>query len=103
MIVCLAATLSSLSFAQESDLLESENSSGRVVEISDSQITVSQYDYESEDMVAVSYVITENTVIKNATLQDITKGSDVEIIYTVEVGKKVAKSITVKNQEVSAE
>ena len=103
MVICLTATLSSLSFAQESGLLESEYSTGKVIDVSEKQITISQYDYESQDMVEVSYAITENTAIENATLQDITNGDQVEIIYAADGSNKVAKNITVQKENTLTE
>ena len=76
---------------------ETEFSYGTVKSIAADQIVVSEYDYDTDKDVDVTYSVPAGTTFENvASLQEIKAGDAVDIDYTLKDGKKVASSVTVE-------
>lgn len=76
---------------------ETEFSFGTVKSITGDQLVVSEYDYESNADVDVTYQVPAETEFENATsLKDIAVGDSVDIDFLVKDGKKKAVAVTVE-------
>jgi len=97
----LMCYMSGVSLAQEEEV---EYSWGRVSSLSSNQITVKEYDYESDEEVDVTYVIDPKVKIENVnSLEEITIGDSVGIDFVVRKDKKVAKVIIVEKSSYEEE
>lgn len=76
---------------------ETEFSFGTVKSITGDQLVVSEYDYESNADVDVTYQVPAETEFENvASLKEIVVGDSVDIDFLVEGDKKKAVAITVE-------
>ena len=76
---------------------ETEFSYGTVKSISDNQMVVSEYDYDTDKDVDVTYnVPTEVTIEGAASLKEIAVGAAVDIDFLIKDGQKTATAITVE-------
>ena len=74
-----------------------EFSYGTVQSTSVDQIVVSEYDYDTDQEVDVTYKVTPDTAFENvASLSEVTVGDSVDIDYVAENGEKSAVAITVE-------
>jgi hypothetical protein len=81
-----------------------EYSWGRVSSLSSNQITVKEYDYESDEEVDVTYAIDPEVKIENVnSLEEITIGDSVGIDFVVRDSEKVAKVIIVEKSSYEEE
>ena len=91
----LMCFVSGVSLAQEAE--DTEDSWGTVSSLSSNQLVVSEYDYDSEVEVDVTYAVGPEVEVKNVdSLKNITVGDSVDIEYVIKYGKKVAKIISVE-------
>lgn len=68
---------------------------GSVVSVSPVQVIISEYNYESDEEVQVSYTINPETKFNNMTgVPDLTKEDNVDIYYKIVGDQKVATMIT---------
>jgi len=69
---------------------------GSVVAVSPTQITISEYNYETDEEVQTSYAVDAETKVTNAaSVQDLVKDDNVDVYYKVTTGdQKIAKMIT---------
>ncbi|MBN2145655.1 MAG: hypothetical protein JW774_13650 [Candidatus Aureabacteria bacterium] len=75
-----------------------------VVSVSADQIVVSEYDYDKDEEVNVTYSVDANVQLKNVdALNKIGAGNYVEIEYEIKDGKKVAKVISLEKKEEEGE
>lgn len=89
----LLCSVPGISLAQEVE--ELEYSWGKVSSVSSEQIVVTEYDYDADKEVDVTYTLDPEVELKNVeSLEDIKVGDSVEIDYVVKDGKRVAKIIT---------
>ena len=97
----LMCYMSGVSLAQEEEM---EYSWGKVSSLSSNQITVKEYDYESDEEVDVTYAIDPEVKIKNVnSLEEITIGDSVGIDFVVRNSEKVAKAIVVEKSSYEEE
>jgi len=76
---------------------ETDYSFGTVKSVGTDQIVVSEYDYEADKDVDVTYAVDASAQLENAaSLKDIVAGDNVEIDFVNQDGKKVAKLISVE-------
>ena len=76
---------------------ETEFSFGTVKTVTENQLIVSEYDYESNADVDVTYEVSPQTEYENATsLKDIAVGDSVDVDFLVKDGKKTAVAVTVE-------
>ncbi|MBL7132091.1 MAG: hypothetical protein ISS45_11950 [Candidatus Omnitrophica bacterium] len=95
MLGFLMCSTPGISLAQEEE--ETEYSWGAVSSVSSNQVVITEYDYDSDEGVEVTYTVDPNAELKNVdSLKDIAAGDNVDIEYVVRNGKKVAKIITVE-------
>ena len=88
---------SGISLAQEEAEEELDYSWGIVSTISSNQIVITEYDYDSDEEVNVTYTLDPKVDLKNVeSLEDIKEGDSVEIDYAIKDGQKVAKIIAVE-------
>ena len=88
---------SGISLAQEEAEEELDYSWGTVKSLSSNQIIVTEYDYDNEEMVDVTYTVDPNVKLHNVeSLKDIAVGNDVWIDYVIIEGGKVAMGIEAK-------
>ncbi len=94
-LICVITVFSSAqTFAQEEDV---EYSWGTVKSISSNEIVVTEYDYDKDEDVEVTYSIDPKVELEGVkTLKDITVGDSLDIKYVIQGGKKIAKVITVE-------
>ena len=80
---------------------DTQYSYATVVSLSDKDLVVSEYDYEKDESVNVTYSLDPAVKLRNiASLKEIAVDDAVEIIYTVKDSKKIATAIAVdKNTE----
>jgi len=75
---------------------------GTVVQVTDAELTVAEYNAEQDTTVDVSLVVTPETQVVNAeAIKDIVAGTKVVVDYTVDMDKKIAKTVTVKKSKLS--
>ncbi len=95
MLGFLMCSMPGISLAQEEE--ETEYSWGAVSSVSSNQVVITEYDYDSDEGLEVTYTVDPNAELKNVdSLKDIAVGDNVDIEYVVRNGKKVAKIITVE-------
>lgn len=83
-----------LSGAEEEEL---EYSWGTITRKGVNEITVSEYDYDSDEYVEVVYKIAEDAEIRNAeSLQYIGEGDDIEIDYMTKGVDRIAMVVTLE-------
>lgn len=76
---------------------ETEFSFGTVKSVTDNQLIVSEYDYESNADVDVPYEVSADTEFENAaSLKDVAAGDSVDVDFLAVDGKKKAVAITVE-------
>ena len=76
---------------------ETEFSYGTVKSVAANQIVVSEYDYDGNKDVDVTYSVPADAKLENAaSLQEVKVGDSVDIDFTVKSGQKVASAITVE-------
>ncbi len=76
---------------------ETEFSFGTIKSINANQLVVSEYDYESNADVDVTYQVAANATFENvASLKEIAVGDSVDVDFLVENGQKKAVAITVE-------
>ena len=91
----LMCSVSDISLAQEEE--ELEYSWGTVRSLSSNKLVVTEYDYDSDEVVDVTYTVDPKVDLKNVdSLKSIAVGDGIEIEYVVIGDKKVAKIITVE-------
>ncbi|PIU42466.1 MAG: hypothetical protein COS99_00005 [Candidatus Omnitrophica bacterium CG07_land_8_20_14_0_80_42_15] len=91
LLVCFSV---GISIAQEEG---TEYSYGTVSKMAADQIVVSEYDYDKDAEVEVTYLIDPKVELENVTaVGDIAVGDAVEIEYVAQDGKKTAKAIVVE-------
>lgn len=92
--ILFANSLPIVSLAQEE---ETEYSLGTVKSISSGRIIITEYDYDTEEEINVTYTITPNVKLDNVkSLKEIAVGDDVWIDYVIKDGKKIAVGIEVR-------
>lgn len=95
-VAFLMCSMAGISQAQEQEE-EMEYTYGTVVSVSAKEIVVSEYDYEEDKEVNVTYAIDPKAKIEGAeSAADIAVGDIVEMDYMVEGNKNVAKNIFVE-------
>ena len=83
--------------SQEPVEVETEFSFGTVKSLADTQLVVSEYDYESNADVDVTYQVSGETAFENVgSLKEIAVGDSVDIDYLVNGDQKKAVAITVE-------
>ena len=83
--------------AQEPVDIETEFSFGTVKSLAESQLVVSEYDYESNADVDVTYQVSGETAFENvASLKEVAVGDSVDVDFLVKDGQKKAVAITVE-------
>lgn len=83
--------------AQEPVEVETEFSFGTVKSLADNQLVVSEYDYESNADVDVTYQVSGETAFENvASLKEIAVGDSVDVDFLVTDSQKKAVAITVE-------
>lgn len=83
--------------AQEPVDVETEFSFGTVKNLADNQLVVSEYDYESNADVDVTYQVSGETAFENvASLKEVAVGDSVDVDFLVKDGQKKAVAITVE-------
>ena len=88
--------LVNVAVAQDEELY----SYGTVISTSPTQITIEQYDIETDAQVNESFMIDANTKYEEGTtLKDIKTGDQVDIYYMEKDGKKIASDIITFSQE----
>jgi len=93
----LSGTVFFAAFAESEDEHGDAFSYGTISNVSSGAITVQEYNYETDEELEAVYVVGPETEFKNAnSLQDISAGVNVDIIFDVVDGKKNAKSISVE-------
>ena len=97
-VICIVSIIivfsSAQTFAQEEDIAYSW---GMVKSISSSQIVVTEYDYDNDEDVEVTYSVDPKVeLIGVKSLKDIALGDSLDIEYVIQSGKKIAKVITVE-------
>lgn len=76
---------------------ETEFSFGTVKSVTENEVVVSEYDYETNADVDVTYKVPAETEFENATtLKDIKAGDSIDIDFLVKDGVKTAIAITVE-------
>ena len=94
-LALLLCYVSGVTLAQVEE--ETEYTWGIVSSVSSDQIVISEYDYDTEKEIEVTYAITSDTELKNVdSLKDIAIGGNVDIEYVVREEKRVAKIISVE-------
>ena len=82
--------------AQQGEEVTDEFAYGTVVKVSDTEIVLNEYDFETDQEIENTYVIDENTTLDNFdALKDLSAGVDVGIYYVVSEGKKVVTLISI--------
>lgn len=88
--------------AQQAD--ENEYAYGTVVNITDSEIVLKEYNYEKEEFVEMNYKIAADVKVRNTdSLKAITPGNQVEILYSEKEGLKQALVVVLEKNEGVAE
>lgn len=106
-IIGLIAMMPSVGFCQEpaapaAPEIEYEYSYGTVVSVNKdaSELTISEYDWSNDTEANVAFAIDPNVTVENvAVWHEIPVGSEVDIEYLPQNGKKLAKSISVYTTE----
>lgn len=97
----LIPLLIGISAAQEEEI---DYSWGTVAGISENQIVVTEYDYNKDEEVDITYSIDPNVKFENVdSLENIAVGDSVDIEYVVKDGKRVAKVIAVEKSSYEEE
>ena len=74
-----------------------EFSYGTVKSVSTNQIVITEYDYDKDEEIDISYTVDQNTEFEGVkSIQDIVIGNNVDIVYSVVDDKRIAQSITVE-------
>ncbi len=80
-----------VAFCQFDSYDEMNYSYGKVLNITPEQIIITEYDYEKDKEVEITYKIDQTLVLQNITsLNDLAKGDEVEIYFEEKEGKKKA-------------
>ena len=90
---------SGISLAQEEEetVEETDYSWGTVSSVSSGQIVITEYDYDTDEKVEVTYSIDPNVKLHNVnSLKEIAVGNDIWIDYVIREDKNVAMGIEVK-------
>lgn len=88
--------------AQQAD--ENEYAYGTLVNITDSEIILKEYNYEKEEFVEMTYKIAPDVKVRNTdSLKAITPGNQVEILYSEKDGIKNALVVVLEKNEGVAE
>ena len=92
----LTCLLCGISLAQEQEE-ELKYSWGTVSSLSSKQIVITEYDYDADEEVDVTYILDPNVKLHNVnSLKDIVIGNDVWIDYVTRGSGKVAMGIELK-------
>lgn len=76
---------------------EIDYSYGKIVNIATDKIEVTEYDYDKNEELNVSYGLDKDIEIRNAkSLKDLSVGDNIEIDYIIINNKKTAKVITLE-------
>lgn len=79
------------------EMEEVDYSFGTVKSASAADVVVSEYDYETDKDIDVSYVLDPKAELKNVeSAEKIAAGDSIDITYVMKDGKKVAKTISVE-------
>lgn len=93
-VTLLACSASGLSQAQEAEI---QYSWGTVKSLTSEQLAVTEYNYENNQEISVTYTVDAETVFNNVqSISEIKVGDSVEIDFVVMEGKNIAKTITVE-------
>ncbi|MFH1845997.1 MAG: hypothetical protein ABH869_00350 [Candidatus Omnitrophota bacterium] len=86
-----------VSFSQEETAEEDMNATyGTVVEVSGDSVIISEYNYETDELVNVTYHVAEDAEMENLeSFAELEEGSDVDIEFVELDGKNVIKYIYV--------
>ncbi|MFC1624403.1 hypothetical protein ACFL28_03715 [Candidatus Omnitrophota bacterium] len=96
MVISLFLAFSNSSLAEE----EMEYSWGIVSDISFDKLILSEYDYDTDSELEVSYSIASDIELVNVdSVEEITIGDALEIEYVIAGNKNMAKVITVETEE----
>lgn len=98
--VCTVPTTTQAQEAeQEEEEAVEEYSYGTAIKASDSQLTILEYNYDSDGEVEGTYMLDPSTKVQNvSSIKDIAAGTYVEIDYIVKGGKRIATVITVERE-----
>ena len=88
--------------AEPTDEEALEYSYGVVNSVSATQLVVTEYDFETDADVTVTYELNDKTELTVASASEIKVGDDVEIDYKLENGKKVAVWVGIESGEEGA-
>ena len=68
---------------------------GSVVSVAESQITISEYNYDTDQEEAIMYVVNDNTIFEEmAGIGDLQPGEEVEILYLMEGTQRTAVMVS---------
>lgn len=98
-VAFLLCFMSNAVLAEETEEEDINYASGIVVEITNNQITISEFNEDEEKVNVTYYVDEESRFINSDSLKDIPVGKEVEIEYVIKDDKKIAKSITLEAEE----
>ena len=81
--------------AEGEDIGEMDYSYGKVLSVSPQEIVITEYDYEKDTEVNVTYMIDPELELQNIkALKDIVAGDEVEVYYDEKDGQKTARIIS---------
>lgn len=93
-VILSVVTLFFVDIAKAEDVDVNNYSYGTVKNISQDQITVTEYDYDTDEEIDETYAINSKTAFQNVTaIGEIAVGDNVDIVYVTENGVKIAQSI----------
>ena len=80
--------------AAQQEAEEMKYSFGTVVKVSESEVTVLEYDYSKDQEVEVAYTVNADTQLDNlGSLQELAKDDNIEVYFKEVDGKKVASML----------
>lgn len=98
-IVVSLLCISFIAFAQEGQQRQEEvdYSYGKIISLAADKIEVTEYDYDKNTEINVSYVLDQNVEVRNAvSLKDLSVGDNIEIDFVIKDDKKIAKLLTLE-------
>ncbi|MDD4202540.1 MAG: hypothetical protein PHQ52_03645 [Candidatus Omnitrophica bacterium] len=102
LVLCLLFT-SNYSFGQDETVVEdpsSEYTWGSVVSVSANEIVVSKFDYDTQEIIQITYPVDAEVEIENAAaISDIKEGDMVDIMAVLKGDQMVVTSISVDNED----
>jgi len=101
--VAMAFAVPSGVFAEDEEEMGYSYADVISVDVTRNELVVSEYNWETDTDTSVTYSVSKDVKLENASsLSEIKKGDEVSIDYTTDKNKKVAKYIMVYKQDSSA-